>query len=46
MAEKKNFLVFAIGIGVMGVIIGGITKIKKNIVKLMIIKIKLALNNL
>tara|TARA_B110000014_G_scaffold62349_1_gene42288 strand:+ start:820 stop:927 length:108 start_codon:yes stop_codon:yes gene_type:complete len=25
MAEKKNFLVFAIGIGVMGVIIGGIT---------------------
>jgi hypothetical protein len=25
MAEKKNFLIFAIGIGVMGVIIGGIT---------------------
>jgi len=25
MAEKKNFLVFAIGIGVMGVVIGGIT---------------------
>ncbi|ARS64386.1 hypothetical protein NMSP_0766 [Candidatus Nitrosomarinus catalina] len=25
MAERKNFLIFAIGIGVMGVIIGGIT---------------------
>jgi hypothetical protein len=25
MAEKKNFLIFAIGIGVMGVVIGGIT---------------------
>jgi hypothetical protein len=25
MAERKNFLLFAIGIGVMGVIIGGIT---------------------
>jgi|TARA_B100001142_G_scaffold63593_1_gene62867 hypothetical protein len=25
MAERKNFLIFAIGIGVMGVIIGSIT---------------------
>jgi|TARA_X000000368_G_scaffold402053_1_gene375578 hypothetical protein len=25
MAERKNFLIFAIGIGVMGVVIGGIT---------------------
>jgi len=25
MAEKKNFLLFAIGIGVMGIIIGSIT---------------------
>jgi len=25
MAERKNFLLFAIGIGIMGVIIGGIT---------------------
>tara|TARA_B110000014_G_scaffold230764_1_gene192439 strand:+ start:541 stop:648 length:108 start_codon:yes stop_codon:yes gene_type:complete len=25
MAERKNFLMFAIGIGVMGVIIGSIT---------------------
>jgi len=25
MAERKNFLLFAIGIGVMGVIIGGMT---------------------
>jgi|TARA_B110000438_G_scaffold31351_1_gene30885 hypothetical protein len=25
MAERKNFLIFAIGIGVMGVIIGTIT---------------------
>jgi hypothetical protein len=25
MAERKNFLIFAIGIGVMGVVIGSIT---------------------
>jgi hypothetical protein len=25
MAEKKNFLILAIGIGVIGIIIGGIT---------------------
>jgi hypothetical protein len=25
MAERKNFLLFAIGIGVMGIIIGSIT---------------------
>jgi len=25
MAERKNFLIFAIGIGVMGVVIGGMT---------------------
>jgi hypothetical protein len=25
MAERKNFLIFAIGVGVMGVVIGGIT---------------------
>ena len=25
MVERKNFLIFAIGIGVMGVVIGGIT---------------------
>jgi len=25
MAEKKNFLIFAIGIGIMGVVIGSIT---------------------
>jgi len=25
MAERKNFLIFAIGIGFMGVVIGGIT---------------------
>ena len=25
MAERKNFLIFAIGVGVMGVVIGAIT---------------------
>jgi len=25
MAERKNFLIFAIGIGIMGVVIGSIT---------------------
>jgi hypothetical protein len=25
MAERKNFLIFAIGIGVMGIVIGSIT---------------------
>jgi hypothetical protein len=25
MAERKNFLIFAVGIGIMGVVIGSIT---------------------
>jgi|TARA_B110000263_G_scaffold56_1_gene47 hypothetical protein len=25
MAERKNFLIFAIGIGIMGIVIGSIT---------------------
>jgi|TARA_B100000470_G_scaffold150440_1_gene117053 hypothetical protein len=25
MAERKNFLIFAIGVGIMGVVIGSIT---------------------
>jgi hypothetical protein len=25
MAERKNFLIFAIGVGIMGVVVGGVT---------------------